>query len=190
MRVELDLRLVRYTVAVAEELHFGRAATRLMISEQTLSAQIKAFEERLGLTLFQRDRRHVEITPMGQVLVDRGRQLLADAEDLVGQIVGAPARLRIDILAEGLTPTVIVEQVSANLQGVLIEIRQGQGLAASAPRLLSGELDLACGRAWAGTSLAAYDRLPVRLDRIGLMLPAGHPLAVHDEVGMAQLAEF
>jgi DNA-binding transcriptional LysR family regulator len=188
--MELDLRLVRYAVAVAEELHFGRAAARLMISEQTLSAQIKAFEERLGVVLFHRDRRHVELTPVGRVLVDRGRQLLADARDLVDEVTRAPALLRIDILAEGLTPSVIVEWLSVRLQGVVMEIHQGQGLATSASHLLSGELDLACGRTWAATNRATYGHLPVRLDPVGLMLPADHALAGHAEVRMAELAEF
>jgi DNA-binding transcriptional LysR family regulator len=188
--MELDLRLVRYAIALSEELHFGRAAARLLISEQTLSAQIKAFEERLGLVLFLRDRRHVEVTPLGRVLVERGRLLLADADDLVGEIAGGPAIVRIDILTEGLTSTVLVEQLAADLRGAVLEIRQGHGLAASAPRLLSGELDLACGRAANSFNGGAYSHMPVRLDPNGLMLPEDHPLAARPEVRMAELVEF
>ncbi len=67
--MDLDLPLVRYAIAVADELHFGRAASRLMITEQTLSAQIKHLEARLGLALLERARRQVKTTLAGPLLV-------------------------------------------------------------------------------------------------------------------------
>ena len=189
--MDLDLRLVRYAVAVAEELHFGRAASRLLITEQTLSAQIKHLEARLGLALFDRNRRQVMITAAGQVFVERGRRLLADAEDLLAEITQNPAPLRVDVVTEAVeTPRLVVEHLRANLPGVPLEIRLGQGLAAVLPALLSGELDLAFGRAaWGGNKLPdALDHVPVRLNHIGVMLPAGHELASRDEVTLAELA--
>jgi DNA-binding transcriptional LysR family regulator len=189
--MDLDLRLVRYAIAVADELHFGRAASRLMITEQTLSAQIKHLEARLGLILFERDRRPVRTTAAGQLLVERGRRLLADADDLMAEIARNPAPLRVDVFTEALeTPGRLVEYLRASLPGVPLEIRLGQGLAASLPRLLSGELDLAFGRAgWGSQELPdSLGHALVRLEQIGVMLPVAHALASYDEVRVADLA--
>lgn len=75
--MDLDLRLVRYFVAVADELHFGRAAAALYISQPALSKQIRRLEEQLGTQLLVRDSRHVELTVHGRRFLDEARTLLA-----------------------------------------------------------------------------------------------------------------
>src|SRR6476619_8284260 len=78
--MDLDLRLVRYFVAVAEELHFGRAAAKLYISQPALSKQIRKLESEVGTQLLVRDSRHVELTARGEHFLENARQLLALAD--------------------------------------------------------------------------------------------------------------
>ncbi|MFH7339585.1 LysR family transcriptional regulator [Streptomyces sp. KHY 26] len=78
--MDLDLRKVRYFTAVAELLHFGRAAERLHIAQPVLSRQIRALEKDLGAELLVRDSHGVRLTDAGRQLLDEGRQLLASAD--------------------------------------------------------------------------------------------------------------
>jgi DNA-binding transcriptional LysR family regulator len=80
MEPQVELRHLRYFVAVAEELHFGRAAERLHMSQSPLSRTIRELENTLGVTLFVRTTRRVELTPAGSLLLERGRKALAEID--------------------------------------------------------------------------------------------------------------
>jgi LysR family hydrogen peroxide-inducible transcriptional activator len=84
----MNLRDLKYIIAVAETRHFGRAAERCFVSQPTLSGQIKKLEEELGVTLFERTNRSVEITPVGSVILTHARLILEQA-DLIQQLARA-----------------------------------------------------------------------------------------------------
>jgi DNA-binding transcriptional LysR family regulator len=145
----IELRLLRYFIAVAETEHVGRAASRLHISQSPLSRQIRQLEDLVGVRLFEREHRRIRITPAGRWLLDHARELVARSDALVrdaramrdgdaGQIalgfVGAA-------LASGILPRVL-RRLRSERPGVRIVLRQ---LASSAQlaQLRAGELDLA-----------------------------------------------
>ena len=83
MEPSIDLRQLRYFVAVAEELHFGRAAERLHMSQSPLSRAIRDLERDLGLVLFVRTTRRVELTPAGSILLERSRRALTELDGAI-----------------------------------------------------------------------------------------------------------
>jgi len=78
----MNLRDLKYLVAVADTHHFGQSAERCFVSQPTLSGQIKKLEEELGVTLFERTKRSVETTPLGESIVAQARRILEQADAL------------------------------------------------------------------------------------------------------------
>jgi DNA-binding transcriptional LysR family regulator len=112
----VDYRRLHYFVAVAEELHFGRAATRLSIAQPPLSRQIAQLEKDLGVELFDRSRSQIRLTQAGEVLLERAREILDRTERAEREVhrigEGIAGRLRVAFVGSatyGLLPTLIKE---------------------------------------------------------------------------------
>ena len=102
----MELRRLRYFLAVAEELSFTRAAVRLQMAQPPLSTQIQLLESELGVTLFDRSRRAITLTAAGLALVPEARRLLADAEQ-TARIVRHAADGTVGRLAVGFVPAAV-----------------------------------------------------------------------------------
>jgi DNA-binding transcriptional LysR family regulator len=193
MTGELDLRLLRHFVAVAEELHFTRAAARLYLAQQALSRDIARLERQLGVRLLTRTTRRVALTPDGERLLARARELLAlhdqTLQELHGPDGGRP--LLVDLLAEGHTPTRALDAARQHAPHTELVARFHGGFGAALSALLAGRLDVAFGRSEGlgqPFPTAQLARRLVRLEPLALLLPAEDPLAALDAVPLAALA--
>lgn len=188
---ELDLRALRYFVAAAEELQFTRAAARLFVAQQALSREIAALERRLGTPLFTRTTRRVALTPAGERLLARARELLA-LHDLTWRELRPAARtVVVDLLSEGRqTAVTILDAARAAAPDMELRGTYGGGMARALGRILAGDIDVAFGRAdWIGRPPArGIESHVVRYEPLALLLPDDHPLAVTETVPMAALA--
>jgi DNA-binding transcriptional LysR family regulator len=122
--VDVDLRKLRYFVATAEELHFGRAAARLHIAQPVLSRQIRALEGELHAQLFVRDKRSTSLTEAGRQLLEDARPLLASASALRRRVATAARGTTTFTVAfmPGITVTDAVRSLSARYPDVTVEL--------------------------------------------------------------------
>jgi DNA-binding transcriptional LysR family regulator len=186
--VDLDMRLLRHFVAVAEELHFGRAAARLYVAQQALSRDIARLERDLGAPLFVRSTRRVALTPEGEDLLPRARQLLALHDQTVVELRGTDRPLTVDVVADRSTPARVLALARTFTDERHLEGRFHGGLAAALAELLAHRIDVAFGRT-SGRLLPDHltSRL-VRFEPLGLIVPADHPLADRGEIPVAAIA--
>jgi DNA-binding transcriptional LysR family regulator len=184
---ELDPRLLRYFVAVAEELHFTRAAARLYVAQQALSRDIRRLERQLGVRLFTRTTRRVALTLEGERLLVRARELLALHDQTIQELHGLDhdRPLLVDLLAEGHTPVRVLRAARRRVPTARLVARFHGGFGAALELLLAGRLDVAFGRSEGLGRPFPADRLTrrlVRLEPLALLLPSEHPLAAEDAV--------
>ena len=195
--MDLDLRLVRAFLAVADELHFGRAAEELGIAQPVLSQQVQRLERRLGVTLLTRTSRSVALTPAGVALRDRGRALLRQADaglDEVARIArGEVGRLEIGVVhstvaigAADLGPVESIRRFRARHPDVEVRVREGFTVDLM-DALGRGELDVAVVRDPDPTPGVHLRELVT--EPFVAVVPAAHPLADADEVDAALLAD-
>ncbi|GII59106.1 LysR family transcriptional regulator [Planotetraspora thailandica] len=185
--MDLDLRKLRYFVAVAERLHFGRAADDLHIAQPALSRQIRALEHDLGAPLFVRDSHGVTLTDAGQQLLDDAGPLLAAAQGVRRRVsVAARGTRRLTVgFRAGVAVTPAVRAFETRHPDVIVDVQRIEGDEQTA-MLLDGRIDV------------GYVRLPI--DEAGLrvtplyteprvaVLPADHRLASKEQITEADLA--
>ncbi|MEU8702120.1 LysR family transcriptional regulator [Streptomyces sp. NPDC048680] len=187
---DLETREIEYFVAVAEELHFGRAAARLSIAQPALSKAVRRVESRLGVQLLVRSSRHVSLTPAGEALLHHGRHAL--------NAVSAAARAaRRAGVTEAHLRLVIKPGGDANLLSGILAAYAHRPDARRVDVLFGGATDRADhvrdGRADLALLYAPFDDL-TGLDHRTLftegrvaILPRGHRLAAREELRMADL---
>ncbi|MFJ4677611.1 LysR family transcriptional regulator [Kitasatospora sp. NPDC088783] len=186
----MELRTLRYFVAVAEELHFGRAARRLHLSQPPLSRAVKQLEADLGAPLFVRSPAGVALTPAGAVLLAEARTLLAHADRVrvrVGAAAGS-AGITVGILGDGTDPGVFRSAAAYRRRhpGVDVRVRETD-LTDPTCGLRAGLVDVALTRApFDGTGLAVRT---LRSDPVGAVLRADDPLARRERLRLAELAD-
>lgn len=191
-RCAVELRHLRYFVATAEELHFGRAAARLLISTPSLSQQIKALEREFGLTLFDRSSAGVALTEAGAALLDPARDALAAAEivrsDAARLSAGHQSTLTIGFQGFALTGAVRELLTAFALQNLRVEVRLRQyEWDDPSAGILDGQVDVAIVR----PPFLGLDRLhQIELDREPVLLAvrAGHPLTRQPTITLADIA--
>jgi LysR family hydrogen peroxide-inducible transcriptional activator len=176
----MNLRDLRYLVALADERHFGRAAERSCVSQPTLSAQIRKLEEYLGVALVERQPRRVTLTPAGERIVQRARRLLQEADAIVDL-----AKIDRDPLSGSLRlaliPTVgpyLLPQVATRLRRDLPRLKlllYEYRTATLLEKLRAGELDM--GVLALPVDLDGLDSAELYSEPFRLAVPAEHELA-------------
>jgi DNA-binding transcriptional LysR family regulator len=189
-----ELRQLRSFVTVAEEGHFGRAARRLVISQSGLSQQIKKLEASLGARLFERDKRHVELTDAGRALLEEGRRVLdlvARMEDTVQLVArGAKGSIRLGTTIASPQPItgLVLEEFRRRFPGVRLGFLPGFG-----PQVLQHLLERRVDLAVMHMPLDGIERLDepgyLRLGSIEVlvMVPERHRLASLDRIPRSEL---
>ncbi|MGW4440242.1 LysR family transcriptional regulator [Streptomyces sp. NPDC004596] len=186
----IEPRLLRAFVAVAEELHFTRAAARLYVAQQALSRDVRRLERELGAELFVRTTRQVTLTADGERLLPHARRVLAAQDDLLAAF-GQARPLLVDLNSAGLvTGRRVLHRARELAPDCELMARYESGLTGAAAELLAGRLDVSFGR-FAGLDPALRSGLaqqPVRYEPMAVVLPDDHRLAALPEVPLAALA--
>lgn len=190
----MELRHLRYFVAVAEELHFTRAAERLHIAQPPLSQQIRSLEAELGVSLLTRHQRSVKLTPAGERFLLRARQLLADARQAADEAQRV-ARGEIGELHIGFTSSL---PLMAVLPATLRHFRQHyphvtlhfheQFTREQFQLLRQNKLDVGVVRFNREEDTPGISLREVKRDRLAVIVPGGHRLAGRQGVHLVELA--
>ncbi|MFD8573070.1 LysR family transcriptional regulator [Streptomyces sp. NPDC059639] len=189
----VEPRLLRAFLAVADELHFTRAAARLYVAQQALSRDIRRLERELGAELFGRTTRQVTLTADGARLLPYARRAMEAQDELLTAFARPAAEHRpllVDVNSPGLVTEQVLERARELAPQCELMARYESGLTGAAAELLAGRLDMSFGR-FAGLDPAVRERLahqPLRYEPMAIVLPDDHPLAALDAVPLDRLA--
>ncbi|NYI05203.1 LysR family transcriptional regulator [Allostreptomyces psammosilenae] len=186
----MELRTLRYFVAVAEELHFGRAAGRLHMSQPPLSRAIKRLETEVGAVLFVRSPAGVTLTPAGAVLLDEARALLDQADRARVRVAAAAgaATITVGVLGDGADPGAARLAAAFRRRHPHVEVRvRDTDLTDPTCGLHAGLVDVALTRG--PFDETGLDVRELRADPVGALLRADDPLARRDSLRLADLAD-
>lgn len=184
--MDLDVAQVRAFVRAAEELHFGRAAETLGISQQALSKRIAWLESLLRAPLFLRDGRGVSLTGAGRRFLGPARRTLEAADAAVASVTGVERPLRVDVWGHLYAPTRTLAQVA--FPSGKLTLGHGRDLASVTGAFLAGDVDVAFGRVHPPLRAGLTHRL-VRLEPVDAVLSADHPLAAEPALRPEQLSD-
>lgn len=188
----MELRQLRCFVAVAEELHFGRAAEKLLLGQPAVSQQVRRLERELKVELFDRSPRHVRLTQAGERFLPAARDVLAaeDAARALAADLAAPAVLRLGtVTGLGERLDLILDTYQRRAPEVRVELHSAP-VRERLARLADGRLDAAFVRGAVAEDSPDLRFLPVWEDELVLALPARHALADRPEVDLADLADL
>ncbi|THU05035.1 LysR family transcriptional regulator [Lampropedia puyangensis] len=187
----MDLRLLRYFIALAEEVHFGRAAQRLAISQPPLSVAIRQLEQALNAQLFMRSSKEVRLTPAGEHLLPRARQLLEDSRQLAAQVhnvaIGQGGHLRVGFVASSIyrgLPQAIL-RFQASLPKVQLDITE-LNTSEQVTAVSAGRLDM--GLIHASPLPSNLQSCVLEKESFVCCLPVTHSLSQHPSIDLANLA--
>lgn len=189
----MELQQLRIFLAVADELHFGRAAEKLHMAQPPVSRKIGNLEKELGVKLFDRDTRNVRLTAAGSALVDSARELLEAAARVQDVVVAAEAgdRGRVEIAFAGASTYGLVGELARELRrrhpGIIPGLHSQNFAQPALDRVLTGEMDIALGR-WDFVPAGVETRV-VQQEELVLAVPETHPLALEDSVEIAQFRD-
>ncbi|MFE2151823.1 LysR family transcriptional regulator [Streptomyces lavendulae] len=185
--MDLDLAQVRAFVGTARELHFGRAAETLSVSQQALSKRIARLESALGTPLFDRGGgQGVRLTDAGRRFLEPARRTLAAADRAVAAVRDGHRPLKVDVWGHLYAPMRTLAPVAAAAGEPALEPGHGRDLPSVAAALLHGDVDAAFGRVHPPLPAGLTHRL-VRLEPVDAVLGADHPLAAEPELRPEQL---
>lgn len=176
------LRQLEYLIAVADHGTFGAAAEAVHVSQPAMSSQIAELEQKLGVTLFERDRRGARVTPEGEAIVAAARRVLAEVDELVrlasdrrGDLVGQLVLGVIPTMAPYLLPTV-VREIRRRYPATELELRELRTVEL-VDAMLDGTVDLGLLAAPVPELGRGVEWVELARDPFVLALPEGHPFA-------------
>lgn len=191
-RFDVDLSDLRMFSVVADELHFGRAATRLHLSQPGLSNRVQRLERALGYEVFARTTRSVRLTPAGEALLAGAQRLLGEASRVIDDAErvasGELATLRLGLVGTALYSMLpsVVRETRRRHPGLSIVVEELK-TTAQVRALQRGQLDLGLLHLPVDPG-AGLTSVPVLEDPVGIALPADHPLAGAEELDLADFA--